>query len=77
VLEAAKREFSASRQPDGADARLRPLEVQQLLAAPKWDAYRFVDFCQSACQGTMIGASVEMLQRTRGVLFDYCFERCG
>lgn len=80
IHNAAKAEFS--RKPAGATDPTRafaPLEIQSLIAAPKWDPYRFVDLCQQACRGKdrELEQACKTLQRIEWqVLFEHCYERC-
>lgn len=81
INEAAKLEFS--RKPTSVNDPTRayaPLEIQSLIAASKWDPYRFVDLCQEACRGKdrELERACKTLQAIEWrVLFDYCFERCA
>ncbi|MCE9607434.1 MAG: hypothetical protein K8U03_21315 [Planctomycetia bacterium] len=78
LLAAARAEFS--RRPATAAEATRafaPIEVQTLIAAPKWDPYRFVDLCEAATKGDReLQQACRTLQAIEWhTLFDYCFER--
>jgi len=75
--EAAKLEFS--RRPATAIESTRafaPLEIQQLVAAPKWDPYRFVDLCEEAKNGDReLQLACRTLQAIEWrTLFDFSYE---
>jgi hypothetical protein len=80
IHEAAKAEFS--RRPVGGNESTRafaPLDIQALIAVPKWDPYRFVDLCQEACEGKdrELARACKTLQMIEwNALFDFCYERC-
>lgn len=81
LLAAARAEFSRRpATPSETTRAFAPLEVQQLVAAPKWDPYRFVDLCQTAINGDdrELALACRTLQTIEWqTLFDFCFERCG